>query len=255
MHSAIYKGWLRHRRFYPKQHRFCYRVFMLYLDLDEIESVFSLSRFWSTGAWSPARFRRSDYLGDADLPLAEAVRQRIERETGLRHHGPIRVLTNLRFFGFIINPITSYYCFDEDENLQFIVVEVTNTPWRERVSYVLSCDPDRPYQRIDFNKQMHVSPFNPMHMKYRWCNNLPAERLNQHLDCRCLDVTHVDATMALVREEITPRSLNRILAEFPLMTLKVAAAIYWQALRLWMKRVPVHDHPDSGGPTEKITQP
>ena len=255
MHSAIYKGWLRHRRFYPKNHRFSYRVFMMYLDLDELESVFKLSPFWSTKAWRPARFRREDYLGDAKIPLDTAIRSRIKEETGTNHKGPIRVLTNLRFFGFIINPITCYYCFDELENLQFMVVEVTNTPWRESVNYVLRCEPDKTYQRIHFEKQMHVSPFNPMNMNYQWCNNLPEKRLNLHLECECENKTHVDATMALKREEISTLALARILIEYPLMTVKVAATIYWQALRLWIKRVPIHDHPASSQANRKITQP
>jgi len=224
---------------------------MMYLDLNELESVFKLSPFWSTRACRPARFRRSDYLGDANMPLDAAVRQRINEETGIKHQGPIRVLTNLRFFGFIINPITCYYCFDNEETLQFIVLEVTNTPWRERVSYVLRCDPDKSYQRIHFEKQMHVSPFNPMNMNYQWCNNLPEERLNLHLVCECQNATQVDATMVLKREEITAMSLTKILIEFPLMTIKVAASIYWQALRLWIKQVPVHDHPASGPANKK----
>lgn len=251
MHSAIYSGWLRHRRFFPRSHRFSYRVFMMYLDLDEIDAVFKLSPFWSCKMWRPARFKRSDFLGDPKSPLADSVRLRIKQETGMEHSGPIRVLTNLRYFGFIINPITSYYCFDNNEKLQFMVVEVTNTPWRERVSYVLQCDPERAYQRITFNKQMHVSPFNPMNMKYQWCNNLPSTRLNLHLECDCQNFSHVDATMALKREEISTQNLNSILIRFPLMTIKVALAIYWQAFRLWLKRIPVHDHPAPSVGTDK----
>ena len=156
MHSAIYKGSLRHRRFYPQEHKFSYQVFMMYLDLAELETVFKLSPWWSQKPWRPARFERGDFLGDPGVPLDEAVRKRIFEETGEWHNGPIRMLSNLRYFGFVMNPITCYYCFDENENLTTIVPEVTNTPWKERQSYVLKCDPDKRIQRIYFQKEMHV---------------------------------------------------------------------------------------------------
>ena len=162
MHSAIYRGHVRHRRFYPHAHRFCYPVFMMYLDLDELDSVLALSPLWSRKPWRPARFERADFLGDARMPLAQAVRDRIHQQTGEYHRGPIRMLANLRYFGYNINPIACYYCFDQADRLRYLVAEVTNTPWGERQAYVLECDPRKKIQRLDFAKEMHVSPFNPM---------------------------------------------------------------------------------------------
>ena len=246
MHSAIYQGYLRHRRFQPHAHRFCYRVFLMYLDLDELPRVLRLSRWWSTRPWRPARFVRDDFLGDPKLPLADAVRQRILEATGRDHQGPIRLLANLRYFGYSVNPISVYYCFDDSEKLQFIVSEVTNTPWGERQSYVLECDPEKSIQRIEFNKLMHVSPFNPMNMTYQWrCNN-PAKILSLNLDAEIDGIVQVDATLALKRREIDARSLGGVLIGFPWMTAKVAFMIYWQALKLWFKRTPVYDHPRGG---------
>ena len=243
MHSAIYQGWLRHRRFRPREHKFSYRVFMMYLDLDELETVFKQSPFWSTKNWRPARFERSDFLGDANIPLDQAVRQRIQQETGTWHEGPIRMLANLRYFGFNINPITCYYCFDTREQLKNIVTEVTNTPWNDRVSYVLKCDPQKRYQRIQFQKQMHVSPFNPMNMNYKWTSNNPQQMLTLNLETECDRQNHVDATMALRRIEISSQSLADILVSYPWMTAKVASGIYWQAFKLWLKQLPVYNHP------------
>jgi DUF1365 family protein len=248
MHSAIYQGFLRHRRFTPHEHRFTYRVFMMYLDLDELERVLALSPFWSTGRWRPARFQRSDFLGDPAMPLKQAVLTRIHEETGVWHEGSVRMLANLRYFGFVMNPITCYYCFDPEEKLRYIVAEVTNTPWNERQSYVLSCDPQQRFQRINFQKEMHVSPFNPLIMNYRWCSNEPRKMLTLNLESLCDDEVHVDATMALKRRELSSGALAQVLLQHPWMTGKVAFTIYWQALKLWLKRNPVYDHPGGGVP-------
>ena len=216
---------------------------MMYLDLDELDKVLELSPFWSTKAWRPARFRRSDFLGDPGVSLKQAVRDRIHAETGHWHDGPIRMLANLRYFGFNINPISCYYCFNGREELQYIVVEVTNTPWNERQSYVLQCDPKQRTQRTRFQKLMHVSPFNPMNMTYRWCSNNPQRVLSLNLETECSGEIHMDATMALKRREISSVALAGILLQHPWMTAKVALAIYWQALKLWIKCNPFYDHP------------
>jgi len=243
VHSAIYRGGLRHRRFLPRAHRFSYRVFMMYLDLAELDDILKLSPWWSDKPWRPARFERSDFLGDVRIPLDQAVRNRIFEETGEWHTGPIRMLANLRYFGFNMNPITCYYCFDETGELRSIVAEVTNTPWKERQSYVLKCDPEKRMQRISFQKQMHVSPFNPMDMTYRWSSNLPDKILSLNLETEYRGQRQVDATMALRRHEIDAGSLAAILVEHPWMTAKVVASIYWQALKLGVKRIPFHSHP------------
>ncbi len=243
MNSAIYKGWLQHRRFYPTEHHFRYQIFMMYLDLDELQRVLDLSAFWSDKPWRPARFERGDFLGDKSVPLNEAVRQRIHQQTGKWHKGPIRMLANWRYFGFNINPISSYYCFDENQDLQTIVAEVTNTPWTEKTSYVLSCDPNERFQRIQFQKELHVSPFNPMQMNYSWRSNNPEEKLTLNLETECRGQNHTNATMVLNRIEIDSKTLSGILLSHPWMTAKVAAAIYWQAVRLWIKKTPVYDHP------------
>ena len=224
-------------------HEFSYQVFMMYLDLAELDTLLQLSPWWSDKPWRPARFERSDFLGDPDISLDQAVRDRIFEETGERHSGPVRMLANLRYFGFNMNPITCYYCFDVNEKLTTIVSEVTNTPWKERQSYVLKCDPDERIQRISFGKRMHVSPFNPMDMTYRWSSNNPEKTLFLNLQTEQLGERHVDATMMLKRREINAGSLAGILVEHPWMTAKVVTAIYWQALKLGIKKAPFHDHP------------
>ena len=130
--SCLYVGQVRHRRFTPKQHQFSYKLFLVYLDLSELTSVFDRFWLWSIEKTNIATFRRKDHLGDKKLPLDTSVRNHIEDETGRRPQGPIRLLTHLSYFGFRFNPVSFYYCYDEnDEKLEFIVAEVNNTPWGE----------------------------------------------------------------------------------------------------------------------------
>lgn len=248
MQSCIYEGWVRHTRTQPVLHRFRYRLFMMYLDLDELPLVFRRRWFWSTSRPALARFRRRDHFGSSELPLADAIRDHVERETGARPEGPIRLLTNLSYFGYCFNPVSFYYCFDIDgETLRTIVAEVNNTPWGERDTYVLS---DRTnigrgrVRRYRPPKKMHVSPFMPMEIDYDWCFTRPGQRLSVHMASSKNGKRFFDASIAMNRSEITGTSLARVLGTFPLMTFKVIAAIYWQALRLWLKRCPVYTHPE-----------
>lgn len=246
--SGIYQGTVRHRRFQPKGHEFTYSVFMMYLDLEELDVVFSLNRFWSMKPWRLARFNRNDYFGDPNINLDSAIKTLVNDRIGRSIDGPIRMLTNLRYFGFIINPITIYYCFDKGEQLQAMVLEVTNTPWKERIQYVLDCDPRAKTQRIEFNKSMHVSPFHPMHHVYDWASSTPDQKIAVHMKNRELNDDQkivFDATLSLTRTEITTSALTKILIQHPFMTMKVGLSIYWQALKIAVKGIPFYSHPDN----------
>ena len=246
MHSALYDGWVSHRRVAPTRNAFRYRLFMVWLDLAELERVFAGRWLWSATRPALARFRRSDYLAPHDRPLVDAVRALVTARTGRTPAGAVRMLTHLRYFGHCFNPVTFYYCYDADERLDTVVAEITNTPWDERHQYVLPVaaarhDGDSCVWR--FGKEFHVSPFMPMDMDYEWRFGVPAERLAVHMVNRRDGREVFDATLLLARRPIDGHNLAAALAWHPLLTLKVVAMIHWQALRLLLKRTPFHAHP------------
>jgi len=242
MNSCLYVGSLRHRRLAPRPHAFRYDLFMAYLDLAELDEVFRGRWLWSARRPALAWFNRADYLGDAALPLDEAVRERVWRETGTRPRGPIRLLTHLRMFGHCFNPVSFYYCFDaRGERVETVVAEITNTPWKERHAYVLPVRGGE--MRFRFGKSFHVSPFMPMAQQYDWRFGAPGPRLAVHMENHDERGKVFDATLALERREIGSAALAGALVRHPFLTLQVLGAIHWQALWLWAKRVPVHAHP------------
>jgi DUF1365 family protein len=284
-HSCLYSGSIRHRRFTPVSNNFRYGMFMWYIDLDEVAALARQSSFFSLKRFSPFRFVREDYFGTKDQDVKRAVIDKVEEffarnKTSHAQIRSVRVLTHIRYFGLIFNPVSFYYCFDAEENLVAILAEITNTPWGERHAYVLpfvsdgsandgasvntlqSLD-DAPIKvtqersdsrRFEFEKQFHVSPFNPMNMDYNWVFKAPGSKLAVHMENTMLkqaaDVQtehmssvekHFDATLGM--ERVPLEKAASVILKQPVMTLKVVYGIYWQALKLWVKRSPFYDHP------------
>ena len=245
--SGLYEGWVSHRRRTPVEHEFRYRIFLAYLDLDELPDLFRGRWLWGYERRRPATFRRADYLGDPNVPLADAVRDVVRTRTGRAVDGPIRLLTHLRYFGYCFNPVSFYYCFDDEgQRVECIVAEVHNTPWNERYAYVLDTrDGERrgKTHRFRLAKDFHVSPFLGMDHEYDWFVGTPGRRLTTHMKNVRDDRVVFDVTMTLTRREIETASLARMLARYPLMTGRVTLAMYTQALALWWKRAPFFEHP------------
>jgi DUF1365 family protein len=217
----------------------------MYLDLSELDEVFQGRWFWSTNRTAWARYRRDDHWGDPAVPLDVAIRDLVEARMGKRPVGPIRLLTQVRQFGYAMNPASFYYCFDATGRfVEWVVAEVTNTPWGEQHCYVLpGSDSAGSVLRCRHDKEFHVSPFMRMDLQYRWRLGIPGEKLTVHIDNIERGCKLFDATLLLERREITGGRLARLLLQYPLLTGRVFAAIYWQALRLWLKKCPFFPHP------------
>lgn len=243
--SALYEGTVRHRRMAVRRREFRYGIHMAYIDLDELQGLLG-GRLAAPRA-GLVRFRRSDYFGDPREDLAGAVRERVSELTGVRPEGPVRLLTNLRTFGHCFNPVSFYYCFEQKgERVEAVLAEVTNTPWGERHAYALSHSNGGRVLSGRSEKLLHVSPFMDMDHQYEWRVSVPGARLSVHIESRRAGELAFDATLNLARRELTSRSLASATARHPMNTRHVLARIYGQALRLKLRGVPVHPHPEAG---------
>ena len=165
--GRILTGTVWHDRRSPRSHRFTYRMWWADLDLDRLDDTVSTSRVLSMHPSAPLQFRRADYLGDPDVPLADAVRDLVEQRTGDRPLGAIRLVAHLRTGWWCFNPIALYLCHDDGGDLRWVVADVTNTPWKERHQYVLPATPTG-VSGHEEAKALHVSPFMPMDQRYRF---------------------------------------------------------------------------------------
>jgi len=240
---AIYSGTLRHRRFGPKRHEFSYRLFLAFLDIDRIQELCSVSRLLGYNRWNWAAFDQRDHIGDARLPLRERLARDAAAHGFTLPEGPVYLLTNLRYLGYNFNPISLFYCYGADLRPRLALAEVNNT-FGETHTYWLPLEPGEP---VRVPKQMHVSPFNGMNMDYEFVLGEPGESLVAHMNTIEDGSAFFDATLVLRREPWSAGALRRALFRHPWMTAKVIGAIHWEALRLWVKGVPVHTHPARRG--------
>lgn len=245
MQSAIYEGTIRHRRVAERAHEFRHRIAMAFLDLDELGEVVG-GRLIRSGP-GPVRFRRSDYLGDPNTPLTDAVRLLVAERLGAAPQGPVRVLTHLRSFGHCFNPVSLYYCFASGgKRLEAIVAEVTNTPWGERHAYVLPCGLNGPGSTMaggSFKKVLHVSPFLGMDQLYVWRAVPPGQTLWVHIQNIEAGRRVFEATLSLHRRPLDRRTLASITVRYPAATVGTVGLIYWHASVLKLKGVSVKPHP------------
>ncbi len=241
--SGIYEGAVRHRRHEASPGEFRHRLALALIDLDELPGLLD-GRLVRSGP-GLVRLRRGDLFGDPEVALRQAVADEVERQSGVRPAGPIRVLTGLRSFGICFNPVSFYLCLDATgERLEHVLAEVTNTPWGERHPYVISGAASAGGLTGESAKALHVSPFMAMDQRYSWRITNPGERLAVHIESHRGPEKCFDATLSLRRRELTRGSLARITARYPAASLRVLALIYGHALGLKLRGVPIHPHPE-----------
>lgn len=243
---GLYVGTLRHRRFTPTPHAFRYSLFMALLDIDALSEAMTVSPLTSYNRANWAAFDDRDHLGDPARPLRERVAASARAAGRELPDGRILLLTHLRYAGYAFNPISLFYCYDRAGALRQVLAEVNNTFGGQQL-YWLDHDraPGAPL-RQQASKALYVSPFMAPDVAYDFVLTVPGDRLVAHMNVVRAGATPVagasrlfDATLSLAFRPWTRRELHRALVRFPFMTAKVIAAIHWQALRLYLKGVPV----------------
>ncbi|WP_018623888.1 DUF1365 domain-containing protein [Kangiella aquimarina] len=266
-------GEIRHRRYRPKPHEFTYEMYWSLLDLDKLEETFAKSKLWSLERWNLISFRNKDFHQNSNLKEnnlnengikekniqkitktsinKQSIQETIRQHTGKSFSGRVFMLSHLRYLGFNFNSVCFYFCYEND-NLKYIVSEITNTPWGERHSYLHRCDEgkkgckstDNLYQ-FEFDKAFHVSPFLTMDMHYQWLFKVEDDQLRIHMVVNQKNTNHkfFDATFTADFIPLTQSNMRKLVLSRPLQPLKMVAAIYWQALKLWLKKIPFVPHP------------
>jgi DUF1365 family protein len=236
--SAIYSGKVSHRRVYPKLHAFDYDIFLYWLKLSELSTLSQQVKGFADARIKRAivSFRRSDYLGNPDLPLEQAALARMEELHGDTLSGDVFLLGQVRTFGLYFSPVNFYYLRGPCGTFTHMLAEVSNTPWNQRHHYLVDLQDQK-----DCDKAFHVSPFNPVDMTYHWRVAQPNENLRLHLSCS-QETKHFEAALDMKRVPLNSQSLRHSLLSIPSMTIKTVAGIYWQALKLFIKRVPIYTH-------------
>ncbi|ART79580.1 DUF1365 domain-containing protein [Oceanisphaera avium] len=237
LQSAIYQGSVRHRRFLPKAHNFSYGLYMLALDLDELAELARRSRLFALERFAALSFRRRDYLGDPATPLKTAVLNEVAHLGGrISELDRVVMLGQVRCFGLYFSPLNVFFCY-QGQQARYALMEVHNTPWNQRHCYLVDLHTLEPT-----DKDFHVSPFMDMAMQYHWRISPPQidkSKVLVHIENRDPDLVF-DATLSLRRHVFERSVLKAAWLHWPWMTLTIIRGIYWQAVRLFLKRIPYH---------------
>lgn len=240
LNSCIYRGDVFHQRFAPRKHKFSYRIFFLAIDLDELPILNKMGRYFKTERFAPLRFFAPDYLQHQQKITKQSVWDQVTGLGGEDKGGRILFVGQMRCFGLYFSPINSYYCYDQNNNLTYLLAEVSNTPWNERQYYLIDLNSEQHCE-----KTFHVSPFMDLDMKYYWRIKAPGEKLHLSIENHSHDENQsklFTASIAMTRQPFTNKNLLKNLLAIPMMAANTVIGIYWQALKLYIKGVPYIAH-------------
>jgi len=239
--SAIYQGDVVHQRFLPKHHKFTYSMFFFWLKLSEITDELNFVNYFSVNKRSLYQFKVSDYFPykqpQTPQELASAVKAKMQDLGASDVSGEIYFFGQVRALGIFFSPVNFYFHKPTtSDECNWMLAEVSNTPWNERHYYLVDM-----YNQKDTDKQFHVSPFNPIDMQYKWQVGQPNNSFNLALSCYKSE-RHFTASLALKKHALSSKNMKRLVFKIPSTTLFSLIGIYWQALKLFIKRVPIYSH-------------
>lgn len=242
MNSCLYECSVMHHRFAPKVHHFEHKIFMFYLDLDELDLAARNNFLFSHNHRNIYSFRDSDHEPSRGNSLKECIRA-FARKNGIElgPFGKVMLLTLPRVFGYIFNPVSIYYCFDAEGKPVCSIAEVGNT-FREKKLYLLRPEElaaGEVFKKI-VPKHFYVSPFSELDLNFDFQLKIPGEKLDIKIDDRDGEEKILLSALTGTRTALNNRNLAWFTIKYPLVTLKVIFLIHWHALLLWRKRVPFH---------------
>jgi uncharacterized protein len=247
--AALYFGEVMHARLKPVGHRFNYRVMSLLIDLDRLAAADRQSPLFGVNRAALYSFHERDH-GDRDDASLRAYAERCAAQHDIDlNGGRVWLLCYPRLLGYTFNPLSVYFCYRADGALALVIYEVRNT-FGDIHAYMLPVrqgDITEAGLRQQQDKLFYVSPFVEMTMRYHFRVSPPGERVKLRILETDRDGPLLAATFSGYRRNLTTYALLRSFFSLPLVTLKIVAAIHWEALRLWLKGMRLVERPDAAG--------